>query len=88
MAEVEAVVAAKGKLPVNEILRCRVRYFTDGAILGSRAFVEDQFRKHRSHFGIRRESGSRPMAGVEWGDLYAARDLRVNVYGRPTPAPA
>ena len=40
-------MAARGRLPLNEILRCRVRYFTDGVILGSRVFVEDQFRKHR-----------------------------------------
>jgi hypothetical protein len=42
--EVEKVIGLKGKLPLNEILRCRVRYFTDGVILGSRNFVEDAFQ--------------------------------------------
>ncbi len=29
-----------GKLPVAAALRCRVRYFTDGAVLGSKEYVE------------------------------------------------
>ena len=80
------MVALKGKLPLNEILRCRVRYFTDGAILGSREFVEDAFRRHRQHFSARREEGARSMKGGDWGDLFAARQLRVEVLGDPVPA--
>ncbi len=83
---VEAVLALKGKLPLNEVLRCRVRYFTDGAILGSRAFVEEAFLRHRKHFSVRRESGARAMKRAEWGDLFAARQLRVEVVGPPSPA--
>lgn len=86
MEAVETVVALKGKLPLNEILRCRVRYFTDGAILGSREFVEDAFRRHRQHFSARREEGARSMKGGDWGDLFAARQLRVEVLGDPVPA--
>ena len=83
---VEAVLAGKGRLPLNEVLRCRVRYFTDGAILGSREFVEEAFWRHRRHFGKRRESGARGMKGAEWGDLVSARELRVDVLGVPEPA--
>jgi len=36
---VEAVVAASGQLTTQEVLHCRVRYFADGMILGSRLFV-------------------------------------------------
>ncbi|MEM0967454.1 MAG: transposase, partial [Verrucomicrobiota bacterium] len=32
----------KGKLPLTVVLRCRVRYFTDGRVLGSEAFVASQ----------------------------------------------
>lgn len=78
---VEAVVAAKGTLPLNEILRCRVRYFTDGVILGTRVFVEEAFRRHRVHFSRKSEGGARALKGAEWGDLFAARGLRVNVVG-------
>jgi hypothetical protein len=31
----------EGELSVQEQLRCKIRYFTDGVILGSRSFVED-----------------------------------------------
>jgi putative transposase len=83
---VESVVALKGKLPLNEILRCRVRYFTDGAILGSRAFVEEAFLRHRAHFSAKRDGGAKPMKGGEWGDLFTARQLRVDIVGFPAPA--
>ena len=85
MEAVDRVLGLKGKLPLNEILRCRVRYFTDGVIFGSRAFVEDAFERHREHFSVRREEGARPMKGGAWGDLYTARQLRVDVV-RPAPA--
>jgi len=83
---VDGVMAAKGKLPLNEILRCRIRYFTDGAILGSRLFVEEAFKRHRHHFSAKREDGARPMKGAEWGDLFSARQLRVEAIGTPAPA--
>ena len=86
MEAVEKVVALKGALALNEILRCRVRYFTDGAIIGSRAFVEDAFQRHREHFSVRREEGARAMKGGAWGDLFTARQLRVDVVGDPAPA--
>jgi len=79
--QVKAVMAARGKLPLNEILRCRVRYFTDGVILGSRVFVEDQYRKRRGFFSEKRETGARPMKGAEYGGLCTVRQLRVDVYG-------
>jgi len=79
--QVKAVMAARGRLPLNEILRCRVRYFTDGVILGSRVFVEDQYRKRRGFFSEKRETGARPMKGAEYGGLCTIRQLRVDVYG-------
>ena len=82
---VEAVIGQRGKLPVNEIIRSRVRYFTDGAIIGSRVFVEDAFGRHRSHFSAKREFGAKPMKGGEWGDMFTARQLRVDVLGSPAP---
>src|ERR1700747_2345410 len=35
----------QGEIPLVELLRCRIRYFTDGGILGSRAFVREQFAR-------------------------------------------
>ncbi len=80
---VDAVIAQKGRLPLNEILRRRVRYFTDGAIIGSKVFVEDAFGRHRAQFSAKREAGAKPMKGGDWGDLFTARQLRVDVFGFP-----
>lgn len=78
--EVLAVLKAKGRLPWNSYLRCRVRYFTDGAVMGSREFVEGIFRAYRRRFGRKRQDGARRMRGVQ-GEWYALRDLRVGVFG-------
>ena len=78
--EVMAVLQNKGKLSLGDYVRCRVRYFTDGAVLGSREFVDGVFRKHRKRFGPRRKDGARRMRGLA-SELYALRDLRVRVFG-------
>jgi hypothetical protein len=67
---------------VGKMLRCRVRYFTDGAVIGSRHFVDDVFQGARDHFGPKRKDGARPMRGAgksAKGVLWSARDLRVGV---------
>ncbi len=74
---VRAVLASGGKLSAGQALRCRVRYFSDGVALGSRAFVESVFQAHRDYFGARRKSGARPMRRVTFKGLYTARDLRL-----------
>lgn len=81
---VEKVLAAKGRLPVGEYLRCRVRYFRDGVVLGGKAFVEWIFQSHRGRFGPKRKSGARRLRGVEdlkEGRLYCLRDLKRDVLG-------
>jgi REP element-mobilizing transposase RayT len=64
------------------MLRCRVRYFTDGAVIGSKAFVNQAFASAKEHFGSKRESGARRMKGngkPAAGVLWSARDLRVRI---------
>lgn len=75
------VLAARGKVHPAEYLRCRVRYFCDGAILGSREFVEGVFQAHRRWFGPRRTTGSRRMRGWTGDPIYAVRDLKVRLFG-------
>jgi putative transposase len=60
-------------LGVARMLRCRVRYFTDGAVIGSRIFVDEAFQQARSQFGPKRKDGARrlkgsasPAAGMLW----------------------
>ena len=84
--EVARVLAAKGRLPLSAYLRCRVRYFCDGAVFGGREFVEDIFRTFRSRFGAKRKSGARAMRGLADRLLFTVRDLRVHVFG-PAPTP-
>ena len=61
--EIEAVWAAGGKLSLAQALRCRVRYFTDGVVLGSQEFVDEFFEAQRGAFGEKRRSGGRRMKG-------------------------
>jgi hypothetical protein len=78
--EVLAVVAARGRVELGEYLRLRVRYFTDGAVLGTRAFVDEVFEAFRSRFGATRKDGARRMEGLK-PELYVLRDLRKKVFG-------
>jgi hypothetical protein len=75
--QVEMIVKERGELPLQDVLRCRVRYFSDGVAIGSKAFVNDVFRLHRDNFGPKRKDGARPMHFAAWGGLCAARDLRL-----------
>ena len=81
---VAKVLAAKGRLPLGEYLRCRVRYFRDGAVLGGKEFVETIFRAYRERFGPKRKDGARRLRGVEdpkEGRLFCLRDLKSRVFG-------
>jgi len=81
--EVQAVLDAGGKLSLGQVLRCRVRYFSDGLVLGSRAYVDEVFKRHRDHFGAKRKTGARPMSGAQWSGLCTARRLRLEVIATP-----
>ena len=76
---VERVLAEDGRLPVETLLRCRVRYFTDGLALGSRGFLNEVFERYRGQFGKNRCEGAQAMRYGEWGGLCTLRDLRVEV---------
>ncbi|MFK5922552.1 MAG: transposase [Verrucomicrobiota bacterium] len=78
-AEIKEVLESGGRLSVAEALRCRVRYFTDGSVLGSQRYVDDFFESKRECFGARRKDGGRRMRGAQWGELRVLRDLKVDV---------
>jgi REP element-mobilizing transposase RayT len=80
-AEVEAVLAAGGKLSVAQLLRCRVRHFSDGLVIGSRAFVNGWFEGARESFGERRKTGARKVRGSDAEGVYSMRDLRKGAIG-------
>jgi len=83
---VKTVLESDGKLSLQEALRCRVRYFSDGVVLGSKTFVEDVFQRNREQFGLKRKSGARPLRRTEAGELCTMRDLRLEVISAPKVA--
>jgi len=87
--EVEEAVKAEGAMPVAAVLRHRVRYLSDGAVLGTAAFVDGIFlrEKEAGRASPKRESGARKMRGADWGELRVMRDLRKEVIRKPNPEP-
>jgi putative transposase len=64
------------------MLMKRVRYFTDGAVIGSKEFVNEAFVGARERFTERRKDGARRMRGsgaAASGTLWSMRDLRVGL---------
>jgi hypothetical protein len=67
---------------LGKMLRCRVRYFTDGAVIGSRGFVDEVFRLCRDRFGPKRKDGARKWRGcgaAAAGMLWSVRDLHQGI---------
>ncbi len=75
-----AVLAERGKLSPAELVRLRVRYFSDGMVLGSREFVESVFDGNREMFGPQRKQGSRRMVESDV-PFYTLRQLRLKPLG-------
>jgi putative transposase len=69
-------------LGVVKMLQCRVRYFTDGAVIGSKDFVNEVCASARDRFSAQRKDGARTLKGSGRGAkglLWSARDLRVRI---------
>jgi hypothetical protein len=61
------------------MLRCRVRYFTDGVVIGSKQFVNEAFAGARERFGPECKDGARKLRGhasAAAGLLWSMRDLQ------------
>ncbi|MGE9290105.1 MAG: transposase, partial [Puniceicoccales bacterium] len=68
----------KGRLPFTALLRCRVRYFSDGMVLGSENFVREYLK------GIppgKREKTPHAMRGADWRGLSVGTSLRKDLFG-------
>lgn len=64
------------------MLRYRIRYFSDGAVIGSRSFVNEAFAAARERFTAGRKDGARKLRGSgapAAGLLWSIRDLRVRI---------
>ncbi len=70
-----------GQLPKTVLLRCRVRYFTDGAILGSAEFVRGFTGALQQERDRKYPPKVNEMRGTDWGDLAVIQSLRRQVFG-------
>jgi hypothetical protein len=69
-------------LRMAKMLRCRIRYFTDGAVIGGKEFVNEAFASARKRFGPKRKDGARKLKGegtAAGGSLWSLRDLRKGI---------
>lgn len=80
-AEVEAEMARGGELSVSEVLRCRVRYLTDGVAIGTPEFLQQVFDENRARFSEKRVKAGKTMRGSDWGGLRVLRGLQRSVFG-------
>ncbi len=83
LATAQSVVDQQdGELSLPERLRCRIRYFTDGVILGSQSFVESHFYKLKEKLGYRRRRPATRLTALGCADtLWVFRELRVRLMG-------
>ncbi|HRP04716.1 MAG TPA: transposase [Opitutaceae bacterium] len=80
--EFRRVIDEGGKLPLSTVLRCRVRYFSDGAVLGSKAFVGTQLAGYRKSMQRRTRSSPKPLPAItDSGELATLRGLRRQAFG-------
>ena len=69
-------------LGMAKMLRCRIRYFSAGAVIGSKEFVNEAFASARDRFGPKRKDGARKMKGDATPAnlaLWSLRDLRKGI---------
>jgi hypothetical protein len=80
-AKVQKVVEQeKGELSLGERLRCKIRYLSDGVILGSRAFVEFHCQRLKEKLGYKRQSVPIALEILGPGALWVFRKLRVRTF--------
>ena len=80
--EQERLENKAAEIPLGKMLRCRIRYFTDGAVIGSRGFVNEVFTGARERFGPKRKDGARKIRGSgspAAGILWSLRNLRTGI---------
>ncbi|HKB90191.1 MAG TPA: transposase [Opitutaceae bacterium] len=82
LEELKKVMATQGRLPLAEVLRCKVKYFTGGAVLGSKLFVGEQLVAYRQRTGQRVHTAPRLLPDIaDWGDLAILRGIRGEIFG-------
>ncbi len=68
-------------LPRATVLRCRVRYFTDGAILGCQEYVRNFVGAWQSDKGRKHPPEPHFLRGADWAGLTTIQSLKKKVFG-------
>ncbi len=77
---VKALQEGKVQLPMHAVLRCRVRYFTDGAILGSTEYVRSFVAIWQMEKGRKYPPKVSRLRGADWQDMACIQGLRKAVF--------
>ncbi len=72
---VEVIEKEKGRVPRAVALRLRVRYFSDGCVLGSKAFIQEHLNMHGHPNRL-----PQPLKGSDWNAIHSSRSLRRNIF--------
>jgi putative transposase len=78
-AQVLEMLKNKGRVNLVDYVQLNIRYFIDGAVLGTREFVEQVFQAFRGCFGPKRRTGARRMRGLQ-PKFYTLRDLQLDLF--------
>jgi putative transposase len=78
-AVTDRVLDDGGKLPLTQLLRCRVRYLSEGVIVGGREFVDKMIGEQGQFSNLRRRRGAKEVMCGARGVLCVARELRSTV---------
>ena len=54
----------KSDLAISKVIQHRIRYFSDGVVIGSKDFVDSFFHKSKHRFGPKRTTGARKPRGA------------------------
>lgn len=81
VAELRKVIEEGGKVSLQELLRCRIRYFSDGAVLGTTAFVQAQLARRYKDGGHPPRSPQCLPGSMGLGDLATWRRVRQPAIG-------
>jgi hypothetical protein len=72
---IQKVLDQGGELSEGQLFRLRIRYMTQGAVLGSGNFVNEVFAQYRKCFEPKRKQGGHPLRlnALKW--IHSLRDL-------------
>lgn len=81
--QIRAVWESRGRLSMSELLRCRLRFVSDGLVLGSQGFLDRFLKENRKALGRgRKGAGGKPARG-DWQGLCSFRRPQLDAVRPP-----